>query len=109
MGHPAPGEGWGTPANADPAYLLCQYWSIQTCPNPPSTLISTPVMYDASCEAKKAHGACYFFGLPKSLQWHLGNDVLREVIDGFFWQTASPEDWRNDRPRSNGVHANAAL
>ena len=37
---------------------------IQTCPNPPSTLISTPVMYDASCEAKNATVAATSSGCP---------------------------------------------
>src|SRR5437899_981284 len=42
---------------ADPRPPLCvpaAVRAVQICPNPPSTLISTPVMYDASCEAKNA-------------------------------------------------------
>ena len=38
--------------------------TIQTCPNPPSTLISTPVMYDASCEAKNATADATSSGCP---------------------------------------------
>src|SRR6266436_5022321 len=38
--------------------------AIQICPNPPSTLISTPVMYDASCEAKNATTAATSSGCP---------------------------------------------
>ena len=38
--------------------------AIQICPIPPSTLISTPVMYDASCEAKKATAPATSSGCP---------------------------------------------
>jgi hypothetical protein len=44
-------EGGSPPA---PNWSLADRPATQTCPNPLSTLISTPVMYDASCEAKNA-------------------------------------------------------
>jgi hypothetical protein len=37
----------------------------QICPAPPSTFISTPVMYEASWEARKATAAATSSGLPK--------------------------------------------
>ena len=39
---------------AGPYAFLATACAFQICPYPPSTLISTPVMYDASCEAKNA-------------------------------------------------------
>src|SRR5712664_69292 len=37
---------------------------VQICPTPPSTLISTPVMYDASCEARNATTPATSSGCP---------------------------------------------
>ena len=38
---------------------------IYSCPNPPSTLSSTPVMYDASSEARNATALAISSGSPK--------------------------------------------
>src|SRR5216684_4837591 len=47
-----------------PLCVLPAARAIQICPIPPSTLISTPVMYDASCEAKNATAAATSSGCP---------------------------------------------
>src|SRR6266849_5138184 len=47
-----------------PLRVLSTARAIQICPIPPSTLISTPVMYDASCEAKNATVAATSSGCP---------------------------------------------
>src|SRR5205807_10382458 len=40
---------------------------IQICPSPPSTLISTPVMNEASCEAKNATAPATSSGWPNRI------------------------------------------
>jgi hypothetical protein len=45
--------------------VACPRRKRHICPSPPSTLISTPVMYEASCEAKNATAPATSSGCPK--------------------------------------------
>src|SRR5436853_6889838 len=53
-------EGWGRPT-----FVLPTQQADSDCPIPPSTLISTPVTYDASWEARNATTPATSSGCPK--------------------------------------------
>ena len=82
--------------------------AIQICPNPPSTLISTPVMYDASCEAKNATVAATSSGCPNRFIGTFATISFANSSMASLRQPGPPKDRRDNRPRRNRVHADAA-
>ena len=50
-------------------YFPGNAWAVQICPSPPSTLISTPVMYDASWDARNATAPATSSGCPNRFMW----------------------------------------